>query len=167
MWQHLVRTLGNRGSTGLQVDDNLDFSDRGYSRQFFWEDVEKFTNNGYVLDSFKGGGIQRIDLCFGILRQVGGVVNNLTGGVKKLDRLGATIECGIMNLQPIHSQNEVYGGRLQNDGGSKEFNSFNFNGGFGHYLGGVAMAYRGADNHRWVHLFYREVMRQCKYFRHE
>src|ERR1043165_1350535 len=67
MWRHLVRTLGNRCTTGLQVDDKLDFSDRGYSRQFFWEDVEKFTNNGYVLDAFKGGGIQgiqRIDLRF-------------------------------------------------------------------------------------------------------
>src|SRR4051812_42237607 len=24
------------------------------------------------------------------------------------------------------------------------------------------MAYRGANNHRWVHLFQREVMRQCE-----
>ena len=54
MWRHLVRTLGNRGSTGFQVDEKLDFSDRGYSWQFFWEDVEKFTNNRDVLDSFKG-----------------------------------------------------------------------------------------------------------------
>ena len=79
------------------------------------------------LDPFKGGGIQsvqRIDLRFSILDSAGGVVNNLTGQVKKLDILGATIECGIVNFQPIHSQNEVYGGRFQEDGGNKEFNSF-------------------------------------------
>src|SRR3954470_12932490 len=45
MWRHLVRTLGNRGSVGLQVVDEFDFSGRGYSRQFLWEDVEKITND--------------------------------------------------------------------------------------------------------------------------
>ena len=54
MWRHLLRTLGNRNGARLQVDDKLDFSDRGYSRQFFWEDIEKFKNDGDVLDSFKG-----------------------------------------------------------------------------------------------------------------
>src|SRR3954466_5560703 len=170
MWRHLVRTLGNRNSAWLQVDDEFNFSDRGYSRQFFREDVGKFANDWNVLDAFEGGGIQRIHhkyLCFSITGNSGGVVNNLVGGVKKLDRLGATIKCGIVKFQPIHSQNEVYGGRLQNDGVSKEFNSFNFNDGFGHYLGGSALAYRGANNHRWVHLFQCEFMRQCKCFRHE
>ena len=59
------------------------------------------------------------------------MVNNLTRGVKKLDRLGATIECGIVKFQPIHSENEVYGGRLQNDWGNKEYNSFDFDGELG------------------------------------
>src|SRR3954469_14579430 len=170
MWRHLVRTLGNRGGAGLQVDDKFDFSDRGYSRQFFWEDVGKIVNDRNVLDAFEGGGIQSIHhkyLCFSITDNSGGVINNLARGVKKLDRLGATIECGIVKFQPVHSQNEVYGGRHQDYGGSMEFNSFNFNDGFGHYLGGSALAYRGANNHRWVHLFQCEVMRQCKCFRQE
>src|SRR4051812_5053155 len=68
-------------------------------------------------------------MCFSISSNSGGVVKNLTGGVKKLYRLGATIQCGIVNFQPIHSQNEVYGGGFQEDGGSKELNSFDFNDG--------------------------------------
>src|SRR3954469_16548773 len=135
MWRHLVRTLGNRNSARLQVDDEFNFSDRGYSRQFFWEDVRKIANDWNVLDAFEGGGIQSIHheyLCFSITGNSGGVVNNLAGGVKNLDRLGATIKCGIVKFQPIHSQNEVYGGRLQEDGRSKELNSFDFNGGVWH-----------------------------------
>src|SRR3954464_10042997 len=91
----------------------------------------------------------------------------LTGVLKELDRLGATIQRGIVNFQPIHSQDEVYGGRLQEDGGSKELNSLNFNGGVWHYHGGSALTYRGPNNHRWVHRFILEVMRKCKCFRHE
>src|SRR3954468_9560379 len=74
MWWHLVRTLGNRCSTGFQVDDTLDFSNRGYSRQFFWEDVEKFTDNGDVLDSFKGGRHSRYSMHRSALRhpEIGG-----------------------------------------------------------------------------------------------
>jgi hypothetical protein len=53
MWRHLVRTLGNRGGAGLQVDDEFNFSDRGYSRQFFWEDVGKIANDRNVLNSFQ------------------------------------------------------------------------------------------------------------------
>ena len=62
-----------------------------------------------------------------------------------MDRLGATIECGIVHFQPIHSENEVYGGRLQNDWGNKEYNSFDFDGGIWHQLGGTALADRGAN----------------------
>src|SRR3954470_4189076 len=110
MWRHLVRTLGNRDGAGLQVDDEFNFSGRGYSRQFFWEDVGKIANDWNILDSVKRCNIQsihHIDLCFGIPGNSGGVVNNLVGGVKELDRLGATIECDIVEFQPIHSQNEV------------------------------------------------------------
>src|SRR4051812_31188225 len=110
---HLVRTLSNRGGVGLQVDDKFDFSDRGYSWQFFAEDVGEITNDWNVLDSFEGRGIQSIlhkYLRFSITGNSGGVVNNLAGGVKKLDRLGAIIQCGIVNFQPIHFEDEVYGG---------------------------------------------------------
>src|ERR1041385_7027137 len=41
---------------------------------------------------------------FSILGNSGGVVNNLAGGVKKSDRTGATIQCGIVNFQPIYSK---------------------------------------------------------------
>src|SRR3954471_18186067 len=99
---------------------------------------------------------------FSILGNLGGVVNNLTGGVKELDRLGATIQRGIVNFQPIHSQTEVYGGGFREDGGSKEFNSFNLNGGVWHKHGGSALAYRGVNHHRWFHRFILEVMRKCK-----
>src|ERR1044071_1941089 len=51
--RHLIRTLGNRNGVGLQVDDEFDFTDRGYSQQFFWEDVEKISNDRNVLDSVK------------------------------------------------------------------------------------------------------------------
>src|SRR3954463_7023128 len=60
MWRHLVRTLGNRNSARLQVDDEFNFSDRGYSRQFFWEDVGKVANDRNALDAFEGGDIQSI-----------------------------------------------------------------------------------------------------------
>src|SRR3954465_10050446 len=45
MWRHLVRTLGNRNSAWLQVNDEFNISDRGYSGKFFWEDVRKITND--------------------------------------------------------------------------------------------------------------------------
>src|SRR4051812_9454907 len=76
--------------------------------------------------------IQCIDLPFSILGNSSGVVNNLAGGVKELDGFGATIEGSIVNFQPIHSQNEVYGGRLQNDGGNKEYNPFDLTGDIGY-----------------------------------
>src|SRR4051812_8599265 len=41
MWRHLVRTLGNRGGAGLQVDEEFNFFGWGYSQQFFWEDVRE------------------------------------------------------------------------------------------------------------------------------
>src|SRR4051812_40288526 len=94
MGRHFVRALRSRGSARLQVDDELNISDRWYSRQFFGEDVGEIANDWNVLDSFKGGGIEsihRIDPRFGILGNTGGVVHNLAGGVKELDRLGATI----------------------------------------------------------------------------
>src|SRR4051812_48049780 len=116
-----------------------------------WEDVGKISNDWNVLDSVQRGDIESIhhkDMRLSILGNSGGVVNNLTGGVKELDRLGATIQRGIVNFQPIHSQNEVYGGRFQEDGGNKEFNSFDLNGGVWHKHGGSALAYRGANHHR-------------------
>src|ERR1041384_6111285 len=144
VWRHLIRTLGNRNGARLQVDDEFNLSDRGYSRQFFWEDVGKILNEWNLLNSFKRRDVQsihHIDMCFSITGNPGGVVNNLTGGVKKLDRLGTTIQCGIVDFQPIHSQDEVYGGRLQNDGGHTEYNYFDFNSGIGHHHGGSALAY--------------------------
>src|SRR3954466_13228509 len=136
MWRHLVRTLGNRNSAWLQVDDEFNFSDRGYSRQFFREDVGKFANDRNVLDAFEGGGIQSIhhkDLHFSITGNSGGVVNNLAGGVKKLDRLGATIQCGIVSFQPIHVEDEVYGGGFQNVWSNHEFYPFDIDGEVGCY----------------------------------
>src|SRR3954466_6306920 len=47
---HLIGTLGNRDGVGLQVDDEFNLSDRGYSREFFWEDVGKITNDWNVLN---------------------------------------------------------------------------------------------------------------------
>src|SRR3954465_5024142 len=43
--RHLIRMLGNRNNAGLQVDDELNLPDRGYSRQFFWEDAGKISND--------------------------------------------------------------------------------------------------------------------------
>src|SRR3954471_920648 len=167
---HLIRTLGNRNGAGLHVDNEFNLSDRGYSRQFFWENVGKISNDGNILDSVQRGDIESIhhkDLRFNVTGDPGGVVNNLTGGVKELDRLGATIQGCIVNFQPIHSQDKVYGGRFQEDGGNKELNSFDFNDGVWHKHGGAALAYRGANHHRWFHRFILEVMRKCKCFRHE
>src|SRR3954462_8658413 len=48
--RHLIRALSNRDGVGLQVDDEFDLSDRGYSRQFFWEDIGKIANDWNVLD---------------------------------------------------------------------------------------------------------------------
>src|SRR3954468_22232123 len=152
--RHLIMTLGNRNGARLQVDDEFNLSERGYSRQFFWEDVGKILNDGNVLDPVQRGDIESIqhkDLRLSILGNSGGVVNNLTEGVKELDRLGATIKRGIVNFQPIHSQNEVYGGRFQEDGGNKEINSFDFDGGVWRYHGGSALTYRGANHHQWFH----------------
>src|SRR3954466_8834534 len=50
---HLVRTLSNGNGAGLQVDNEFNFTDRGYSRQFFWEDMGKIANEWNVLDSVK------------------------------------------------------------------------------------------------------------------
>src|SRR4051812_8745226 len=113
--RHLIRTLGNRNGPGLQVDDEFNLSEQGYSWQFFCEDVGKISNDWNVLNSIQRGDTESIhhkDLCFNILGNPGGVVNNLTGGVKELDRLGATIQRGIVNFEPIHPQNEVYGGEF-------------------------------------------------------
>ena len=55
------------------------------------------------------------------LGNLGGVVHYLAGGVKELDGFGATIKCVVVSFQPVHSQNEVYGGRLQNMWGNNEF----------------------------------------------
>src|SRR3954470_23529281 len=51
--RHLIRTLGNRYGVGFQVDDKFNLSDRGYSRQFFWEDVGETSNDGNILNSVK------------------------------------------------------------------------------------------------------------------
>src|SRR3954471_561495 len=52
--RHLIRTLGNRNCAGLQVNDEFNLSDRRYSRQFFWEDVGKISNDCNVLNSVQG-----------------------------------------------------------------------------------------------------------------
>ena len=57
---------------------------------------------------------------------LGGAAHHLTGRVKELDGLVATQDRGIMSFHPIHSENKVNGGRLQNEGGNKEFKFFDF-----------------------------------------
>src|SRR3954467_14124066 len=43
---HLIWALGNRDGARLQVDDEFNFSDGGYPRQFFWEYVGKIKKIG-------------------------------------------------------------------------------------------------------------------------
>ena len=128
---HLIWALSNWGCAGLQVNNKLDSSYWGYSWKFFRKDVGEIANNGNVLDSFKGGCIQRIESKnprFGISHKRGGVVHNLTGRVKELDGAGATINCSIMGFQPIHSKNEVDGGSFQDVRGYNELCPFNLDG---------------------------------------
>src|SRR3954469_16988892 len=51
--RHLIMALGKRNGAGFQVDDKFNLTDRGYSRQFFWEDTWKISNDGNVLNSVK------------------------------------------------------------------------------------------------------------------
>ena len=47
---------------------------------------------------------------------------------EKLNNSSVSIDCSRVGFQPNHPQNKVDGGRLENVWGSKEPNSFNFDG---------------------------------------
>src|ERR1041384_650755 len=124
---HLIRALGNRDGARLQVDDEFNFSDRGYPRQFFWEHVGKITNDWDFLNPFERcdiQGIQSIYTSFSIHRHNGSMTHNRARRMKELDDLGAIIKCGIVGFQPIHTQDKVNSGGFQNVWGEKELNPF-------------------------------------------
>ena len=60
-------------------------------------------------------------LRFSILGDSSGVVHYLARGVKELDGFVATIERGVVSLQPIHAENKVDGGYFQNVWRNHEF----------------------------------------------
>ena len=98
---HLIGVLSNRGGSRLQVDDEFDSSNRGYSWKFFLKDIGKFANDWDTLDTLKRRNVQSIQsiyLSFGILDNVGGVVHYLARGVKESDDFATTIERGIVSL---------------------------------------------------------------------
>src|SRR3954467_6341717 len=128
---HLIWALGNRDGAGLQVDDEFNFPNRGYPRQFFWEYVGKITNDWDFLNPFERcdiQGIQSIYTSFGIHRHNGSVTHNRARRMKKLDDLGATIKCGIVGFQPIHAKDKVDGGGFQNVWRNHELKFFDLDG---------------------------------------